>query len=133
MGPKTVLVVDDEAHVTHVMAFKLERAGLRVLTASDGEEALEIAERETPDVVVTDLQMPYIGGFELARRLRALDVTSDTPVLMVTARGHVLDESEMSQTNIRKVISKPFAPRHLLEAVLGLLGDPETSAGVAAA
>ena len=123
--PKTILVVDDETHISHVVSLKFQQAGMRVLTASDGEEGYEIACRELPDLVVTDFQMPIMTGLELSWRLRETAATSEIPVLMVTARGHLLTEDDLSRTSIKGVMSKPFSPRHLLEKVRELLADAE--------
>ncbi len=123
--PKTILVVDDETHISHVVSLKFQQAGLRVLTACDGEEAYEVARRELPDLVVTDFQMPIMTGLELSWKLRETQETAEIPVLMVTARGHLLTEEDLARTSIRGVMSKPFSPRHLLEKVRELLADAE--------
>lgn len=116
-----ILVVDDETHITHVVSLKLRNAGYDVTTAADGEEALERALSEHPDLVITDLQMPYMSGLELCVRLREHPSTRDLPAIMLTARGHALDEDELAKTNIREVMSKPFSPRQILESVQSLL------------
>ncbi len=121
--PKLILVVDDEAHITHVVALKLTNAGYRVVTASDGEEAFEVATAENPDLVITDLQMPYMSGLELSKKLRRTPEMSATPVLMLTARGYALDQNELGQTNIKAVLSKPFSPRDVLEKARSALGE----------
>jgi len=121
--PKLILVVDDEAHITHVVALKLTNAGYRVLTAGDGEEAFEVAAAEKPDLVITDLQMPYMSGLELSKKMRRTPDLAATPVLMLTARGYALDQSELGQTNIRAVLSKPFSPRDVLDKARLALGE----------
>lgn len=121
--PKLILVVDDEAHITHVVALKLTNAGYRVVTAGDGEEAFEVATAEKPDLVITDLQMPYMSGLELSKKLRRTPDMAATPVLMLTARGYALDQSELGQTNIKAVLSKPFSPRDVLEKARAALGE----------
>lgn len=125
--PKTILVVDDEVHISHVVSLKLQQAGMRVLTASDGEEAYEVACRELPDLVVTDFQMPVLNGLELSCKLRETAATSEIPVLVVTARGHLLTEDDLARTSIKGVMCKPFSPRHLLEKVRELLADADIS------
>lgn len=124
-NPKTILVVDDEMHISHVVSLQMQQAGMRVLTACDGEEAYEVACRELPDLVVTDYQMPVMTGLELSWRLRETAETAEIPVLMVTARGHLLTEEDLARTSIKAVMSKPFSPRHLLEKVRELLADAE--------
>ena len=128
--PRKILVVDDESHITQVVSLKLSNAGYAVVTAGDGEEGFEIACQEKPDLVITDLQMPYMSGIELAKKLRRNPATASTPVLMLTARGYALDQSELGQTNIKGVMSKPFSPREVLERSRAALGEtaPSTSA-----
>ena len=119
---QTVLVVDDEPHVVHVVRFKLEQAGLNVITASNGIFAYELACRHAPDLVVTDFQMPGGDGFELARRLSENDETKAIPLIMLTARGHRAPVQELARTNVRALLAKPFSPRDLLRRVHELLG-----------
>ncbi len=118
-----ILIADDEAHVTHVVSAKLRKAGFEVQIANDGEEALRLALEQPPDMLITDLQMPFLSGFELAMRLKADPRTANTPVLLLTARGYVIDSSELTLTNIRQIMAKPFSALALLEIVQALLGD----------
>lgn len=120
---KQILIADDEAHVTHVVSAKLRKAGYEVRIANDGEEALRLAFEEVPDMLITDLQMPFLSGFELAMRLKADPRTANTPVLLLTARGYVIDSSELTLTNIRQIMAKPFSALALLEVVQSFLGD----------
>ncbi|GIK20228.1 MAG: response regulator [Leptolyngbya sp. PLA2] len=127
MTPQTILLADDEAHITHVVGMKLRAAGYATVVARDGEEALTLALQHRPNLVITDLQMPYMSGIELATRLRSDERTSETPVLMLTARGYVLDEGELRATNIRAVLSKPFSARDILRRVEEVLGPASES------
>lgn len=122
-GFSRILVVDDEAHITHVLSLKLRNAGYDVTTAADGEEALECALSEKPQLVITDLQMPYMSGLELSIKLREQAQTRDIPIIMLTARGHALDETELAKTNILQVMAKPFSPRQILESVEAMLRE----------
>ena len=119
---KRILIADDEAHVTHIVGAKLRRAGFEVRVASDGEEALREAMESPPDLVITDLQMPYLSGFEVSLRLRKEERTAGVPILLLTARGYVLDPAELALTNIRHVMAKPFSALALLETVERTLG-----------
>jgi DNA-binding response OmpR family regulator len=123
---KRILIADDEAHVTHIVGTKLRRAGYEVDVAGDGEEALRQALESPPDLMITDLQMPYLSGFEVAMRLKADPRTSAVPILLLTARGYVLDPAELALTNIRQVMAKPFSALSLLDAVQRTLGDGES-------
>lgn len=114
---KTILVVDDEAHILAVVKMKLENAGFAVLTSEDGEDALEQAKAIVPDLIITDYQMPFMSGLELCEALKVHDTTAEIPVLMLTARGFSLSASDLEKTNIIEVLSKPFSPRDILERV----------------
>lgn len=116
-----VLVVDDEAHILHVVSLKLRNAGYQVMTAENGEEALAIALSHRPKLVITDYQMPIMTGLELAIQMKHHDATDDVPLIMLTARGFSLGNERLDQTNIVTVLSKPFSPREVLGKVQQLL------------
>lgn len=118
---KTILVADDEAHIRSVVSLKLRNAGFRVLTAQDGQEALEIAVQERPDLLITDYQMPMLSGLELCQRLRQQNI--GLPTIMLTARGYSLEPMDTEQNGILRMLSKPFSPRHLLATVQDLLAS----------
>lgn len=129
MSKGAILVVDDEPHITHVLALKFKNAGYDVRTAGDGEEAYELACASPPDIIITDLQMPYMSGLALCLKLKATRVTANVPAIMLTARGHALEENDLIKTNIRLVLSKPFGPRQVLETVQEILrGEQERKA-----
>src|SRR5437868_10539916 len=114
---KTILVADDETHILHVVSLKLRNAGFTVLTARDGQEALEIAQQEKPDLIITDYHMPQLSGLELCQRLKRDRATSGIPAIMLTARGYHLDPNDTEQSGILRMLSKPFSPRQLLATV----------------
>ena len=114
---KKILVADDESHILHVVSLKLRNAGYHVLTARDGQEALEMAQSEKPDLIITDYHMPMLSGLELCRRLKQDPITSAIPAIMLTARGYQLDPSDTEQSGILRMLSKPFSPRQLLTTV----------------
>ena len=117
MAEKTILVADDESHIVNVVSLKLRNAGFRVLTASDGQEALEVAGAEKPDLLITDYHMPRLSGIELCRRLKQDPRTASIPAIMLTARGYQLEPKDTAESGICKMLSKPFSPRHLLATV----------------
>ena len=117
MSEKTILVADDESHILHVVSLKLRNAGFRVLTARDGLEALEMAQQNHPDLLITDYHMPQLSGLELCQRLKQDAATNDIPAIMLTARGYHLEPSDTEQSGILRMLSKPFSPRHLLSTV----------------
>ena len=121
MNPKTILVADDESHILHVVSMKLQNAGYRVVTARDGREALEMAQHEPPDLLITDYHMPELSGLELCRRLKEQEATSSIPAIMLTARGYCLEPQDTEKSGILRMISKPFSPRQLLATVNDVL------------
>ncbi len=120
--PRRILVVDDESHILHVLSLKLRNSGFIVDTAVDGEDALHQIAALQPDLVITDLQMPYLNGLDLCRRLGDEDSTADIPVIILTARGYALGGDAAGLTNVRDVVAKPFSPRTILERVHAVLG-----------
>ncbi len=122
--PPLILVIDDEAHILHVVTLKLQHAGYRVITAEDGEEGLAAALEHRPDLILTDYQMPFMTGLELCVKLKEYEQTRATPALMLTARGFSLDQENVDQTNIVGVLTKPFSPREVLARVQELIVDP---------
>lgn len=131
MASKKVLVVDDERHITKILAFRLKQLGLEVLTAGNGKEALELARAESPALIVSDYQMPVMSGLEFSVALASEEATAEIPVIMLTARSHRLSHSELVSTNIRTLLDKPLSGSELDAAVREILGldeDPVASA-----
>ncbi len=125
MTDKTVLVVDDEIHIVHVVAIKLRNNGYEVLSADNGAEALEVALREKPDIIVTDYQMPVMTGLELVENLRRHEETKDIPVIMLTARSFAIEQEQQDALQISGCLSKPFSPRELLGNIEDILYQKE--------
>ena len=123
MSEKTILVADDETHILHVVSLKLRNAGFNVLTARDGQEALEMAQQEKPDLIITDYHMPQLSGLELCHRLKQDPGTRGIPAIMLTARGYHLEPQDTRESGIHRMLSKPFSPRQLLTTVNEVLGQ----------
>ena len=121
MPDKTLLVVDDEPHIRHMLDYKLGRAGFTVITASNGVDALRLARERRPHLMVTDLQMPGGDGLTLCLKLNEQPDTATIPVIMLTARGYKVPPSDLRRTNIKSLVPKPFSPRELLAQVQELL------------
>ncbi len=114
-----ILVVDDELQIVRVARSYLEKAGYRVLTASNGREALFIARYEKPDLVVLDLQMPEMDGLEFTRRVRAEQ--PDIAIIMLTARVEEVDRILGLELGADDYMTKPFSPRELVARVRTVL------------
>jgi len=123
MSAKTILVADDESHILHVVSLKLRNAGFNVLTAHDGQEALELARKHRPDLLITDYHMPGLSGLELCEQLKQDPATAHIRAVMLTARGYHLEPHDTEQSGILRMISKPFSPRHLLSTVNEVLEE----------
>jgi CheY-like chemotaxis protein len=121
METKTILVADDESHILHVVSLKLRNAGYKVITARDGLEALQLAQQEKPDLLITDYHMPELSGLELCQRLKQDEQTRGIPTVMLTARGYHLDAADTEKSGILRMLSKPFSPRNLLSTVNEIL------------
>lgn len=122
-----VLVVDDEPMVRDVLARYLARDGFEVQTAGDGEAALAAFEADRPDLILLDLMLPRIDGFEVFRRLRESGATS--PVIMLTARGEVTDRIVGLQIGADDYVSKPFSPKEVVARVRAVLRRSRDAAG----
>jgi len=123
MADKKILVADDESHILHVISLKLRNAGFTVVTACDGQEALELAQQELPDLLIIDYQMPHLSGVELCQRLRQNPATQRLRAILVTARGYDLDINSEECSGIVRMLSKPFSPRQLLATVNEVLAE----------
>jgi two-component system, OmpR family, alkaline phosphatase synthesis response regulator PhoP len=119
---KRIILCDDEIHILRAAEFKLKRAGYDVELSNDGEEGWEAIQRQIPDILITDCQMPRLSGIELVRRMRNDPKTADIPVFMLTAKGYELSPQLIhDELRIIRIISKPFSPRELLQYVDSLL------------
>jgi DNA-binding response OmpR family regulator len=117
-GMKTILVVDDERNIVELVRLYLEKEGFNVVAASDGEQALVQFERTDPDLVVLDVMLPKMDGFEVCRELRR---RSDVPILMLTARSEDIDAIVGLELGADDYVTKPFNPRALVARVKAIL------------
>jgi DNA-binding response OmpR family regulator len=118
-----ILIVDDDLDLSGLVAYALRQAGYLTVEAGDGLAALEAFEREEPDLVILDLQLPRLGGREVCRRIRE---RSSTPIMMLTVQGSEQDEVAGLDMGADDYLTKPFSPRGLLarvRAVLRRAGD----------
>jgi len=111
---KKILACDDERHIVRLIQVNLERAGYNVVTAFDGTEALRKVEAEHPDLIVLDVMMPKMDGFEVLKRLQANPETRDIPVIMLTAKAQDADVFRGWSSGVSSYLTKPFNPLELL-------------------
>jgi two-component system alkaline phosphatase synthesis response regulator PhoP len=119
-----VLVVEDEVQYADVVAFKFRNAGFDVVTARDGQEALDVAAADKPDLIISDYQMPVLDGMEFCRRLRAKPETAAIPFILLTAHGLDIEDVAVGEAGVSAVVGKPFSPRELLAKANELLNRP---------
>lgn len=132
MTPKTILVVDDSPTALKITSETLTEQGFRVLCASDGEEALEIATRMHPELIVLDIILPKKNGFQVCRQLKTESATSDIKILMLSSKNQASDRFWGQKQGADAYITKPFDDEELVAAIESLLkGEKvsETSAG----
>ena len=115
---ETILVADDEANIRELVTLYLEKEGFSVITASDGRAAVNSAREFQPDLIVLDLMMPELSGYEVCRELRR---DSDVPILMLTARGEDVDRIVGLELGADDYLGKPFHPRELTARVKAIL------------
>ena len=119
-----VMVVDDEALTRDLLRMMLERAGFEVVEAVDGRDALKKTRDRLPHLVILDVMMPDINGYEVCRRLRADDATAALPVLMLSAKTQPEDAAEGLRAGATRYLPKPITYRDLIRNVKEVLGDP---------
>jgi DNA-binding response OmpR family regulator len=115
---KKILIIEDDPRTANLIAIYLEREGFRPLTAQDGEKGLSMAKRHVPDMVILDLMIPKIDGWEVCRRLRQ---QSDMPIIMLTARSDEIDRVSGLTMGADDYVVKPFSPRELVARVRAVL------------
>lgn len=115
---KKILVVDDEQKIVKLVRSYLEAAGFRVVTAYDGQEALNVFRHEQPDLIVLDLMLPKVDGLDVARVIRR---SSDVPIIMLTARVEEADRLVGLELGADDYVTKPFSPRELVARVRAVL------------
>jgi len=117
----TILVVDDSPTEVHVFRKLLEKQGYEVITAADGQEGLDVAKRLHPDLIIMDVVMPVLNGFQATRKLRNDQETADIPVIMVTTKGQETDINWGKRQGANEYLVKPVMPAELLTKIKALL------------
>lgn len=129
MAAETILIVDDEQNIVDLARMYLEKDGFRVKSASDGAAALEMIDRSPPALLVLDLMLPKIDGWEVCRRVRASQTYGDLPIIMLTARDDDIDKIVGLELGADDYLTKPFNPRELVARVKAILrrAQPKTT------
>jgi two-component system alkaline phosphatase synthesis response regulator PhoP/two-component system response regulator VicR len=118
-----VLAVDDEKHIVRLVQINLLKEGYEVVTASNGREALEQVAKENPDLIIMDVMMPEMGGFEALKLLKAEAATASIPVIMLTAKAQDADVFQGWKSGADLYLTKPFNPQELLTFVKRILQE----------
>ncbi|HNH26493.1 MAG TPA: response regulator, partial [Anaerolineales bacterium] len=124
MSAELILLVDDEPSITELARMYLERDGYRIHEAADGESALETAEKQKPALIVLDVMLPKVDGFDVCRRLRSAG--NDVPIIMLTARDEDIDKILGLELGADDYLTKPFNPRELVARVKAILRRSES-------
>jgi len=118
---QTILIIDDDIDTLKLVGIMLERKGFRILASTTGEKGLQLANKEYPDLVLLDVMIPDINGYEIARSIRTNPATENTPIIMFTARSQVDDKVEGLEAGADAYITKPARPRELFAQVNSVL------------
>ncbi len=121
--PKKVLICDDEPYIRESVSYVAREAGYEVHTAEDGEEAVQKALKELPDLIFLDLMMPRRNGFQVCQALRAEESTKGIHIIILTARGQDVDRVQGEQAGANEYLTKPFSPRKLRQRMHEILDD----------
>ncbi|MGW8321191.1 MAG: response regulator transcription factor [Thermodesulfobacteriota bacterium] len=121
-----ILLVDDEPNIVLALEFLMKKEGYETFTADDGEKALEAIREHQPDLVILDLMMPKLDGYEVCQRVRSDPACKNTVIVMLTAKGREVEREKGLAMGADLYITKPFSTREVVEKVRGLLS--ETSA-----
>jgi len=117
-----ILVVDDEVYILHILDFSLGAEGFDVVTANNGETAIAKAKQERPNLIVLDIMMPVLDGYETLKRLKADPDTKEIPVILLTAKGRDVDKRLGFEVGATDYIVKPFSPSRLIERIEEIIG-----------
>ncbi len=121
-SPVRVLIVEDEPHILESLGFILERAGYAVSSAADGETALGLLRSSPPGLLILDLMLPGINGFEVLKTVKSTPALSSMPVIVLTAKGQARDRRMAEDIGVDGFVTKPFSNRELVELVRTLAG-----------
>jgi CheY-like chemotaxis protein len=122
---KNVLIIDDEPEILSILSFRVSNWGYNPLPAGSGQEGLEIAEEEIPDLVILDVMMPGMDGFETLKKLKQSDKTRGIPVMMITVANAKLDIEKAVSMGAKFYLTKPYDAQELKSKIIQLIGEGE--------
>jgi CheY-like chemotaxis protein len=123
-----ILIADDEPHIRKLVTFTLGNRGYEVVEACDGGEAVRLAGETQPDLILLDVMMPVMTGYDALRALKGDPATADIPVVMLSAKSQKAEIEEGLAAGALEYVCKPFTPKDLVQRVAELLGNPEEGA-----
>ena len=123
MTTKTILYVEDNEFNRKLVRDLLARTSYRLLEAVDGETGVAVAQRERPDLIIMDIQLPRMSGLEATRVLRADPVTAQTPIIVITSFAFSGDDQKAKEAGASQYLAKPYSPRELLETIRRLVPE----------
>ena len=119
---KTILIIDDEEDLSSMISFRLKGAGFGTIVANSGIRGIELAKENKPDLILLDLMMPEVDGFEVSRRLKLDPATKDVPVIIFSALGNKNTKESIEKLGAAGFVEKPFEPDFLVDKINKLLG-----------
>ena len=125
---KKILIVDDDFDTLHMVGKMLERHGFKIIAANNGEKALQFAQTEQPSLIILDVMMPGMDGYEVTRQLRSIETTAFIPIILFTAKAQVDDKLEGFEAGADDYLTKPTHPAELIARVKSILTRPKTGA-----
>ncbi|MDY6788153.1 MAG: response regulator [candidate division WOR-3 bacterium] len=122
---RTILLVDDDIFLADLMAFTFKQSGFEIIKAHNGKEALEVLNKEDVDLVLTDIMMPVMDGFELTKNLKDDPNTKDIPVIFLTAKSNMEDKNKGYSLGISAYFEKPFDLKKLIDKINVIISENE--------
>jgi len=119
---KKILVVDDEPDILKIVTFRLEKTGYEVKTASNGREAFDLMQKEKPDLLLLDLRLPVMSGYEVCKQMKSDENLKDVPIILLTASSSASIEQKTKEFKADDYMIKPFDPEQLLAKVKNMIG-----------
>jgi len=120
--PKKIVYIEDDIEMTYLIKMILERKGYEIISTNNGLEGFELVEKENPDLVLLDLMMPEIDGWEIFQQLRSNNKTENIPVIVISAKAQPIDKVlGLQVAKVNNYVGKPFKPQELIESIESIL------------